>query len=164
MRPFMKIVAVTLAVALGGSGCILSRAVDRAFIGATVKRPSSPDRLVTGIVLLPFTAVIDLATFPIQAIIVAIVGDNFPFGRDEDVRSTIVASLDGNPRFQQLPQDKQLIARRELEQLITSGQMRGNAAALGEDGHWVLVPMSEEAMNQALARAGAPAPAGLASR
>jgi hypothetical protein len=156
MRSYVKIVAVSLALAVGASGCILSRAVDRAFIGATVKRPSSTDRLVTGIVLLPFTAVIDLATFPIQAIIIAIVGDNFPFGKDQDVTSTITASLQGDPRFQQLGKDQQRIAMQELELLIKSGQMRGNAAALGEDGHWVLVPMTDEAKNQALARANAP--------
>jgi hypothetical protein len=156
MRPFAKILALSLALAIGTSGCILSRAVDRAFIGATVKRPSSPDRLVTGIVLLPFTAVIDLATFPIQAIIIAIVGDTFPFGKTEDVTYTIVSSLQGDPRFQQLGKEQQLIASQELEQLIKSGQMRGNAAALGQDGHWVLVPMTDEAKNQALARANAP--------
>lgn len=163
MRSYVKIVAVSLALAVGASGCILSRAVDRAFIGATVKRPSSPDRLVTGIVLLPFTAVIDLATFPIQAIIIAIVGDNFPFGKDQDLTSTIVASLENDPRFQNLGQNEQKIAMLELEQLIKSGQMRGNAAALGEDGHWVLVPMTDEAKNQALARAGS-TPEGLALR
>jgi hypothetical protein len=156
MRSYVKIIAVSLALGIFASGCILSRAVDRAFIGATVKRPSSPDRLVTGIVLLPFTAAIDLVTFPIQAIIVAIVGDTFPFGKDQDVTYTITSSLQGDPRFQTLGQQEQKIAMEELEQLIKSGQMRGNAAALGEDGHWVLVPMSEEAKNQALARANAP--------
>ncbi|MFT3837223.1 MAG: hypothetical protein QM723_09535 [Myxococcaceae bacterium] len=163
MRSYVKIVAVSLALAVGASGCILSRAVDRAFIGATVKRPSSPDRLVTGIVLLPFTAVIDLATFPIQAIIVAIVGDNFPFGKDQDLQYTITSSLQGDPRFQQLGQEEQRIAMSELESLIKSGQMRGHAAALGDDGHWVLVPMTDEAKNQALARAGS-TPEGLALR
>ncbi len=163
-RTSFKLIAVTLALALGGSGCILSRAVDRQVLGVTVKRPASQDRLVTGVVLLPFTAAIDLVTFPIQAILIAIAGDNFPFGPDEDIRYTMTASLEGNPHFQQLGQQQQRIALNELESIIKSGQLVGHAAALGEDGHWVLVPLTDEARQQALARAGAPAPAPLASR
>ena len=153
--PF-KVLAICLSLSLLASGCILSRAVDRAFIGATVRKPSSPDRLATGLILLPFTAVIDLATFPIQAIIVAIVGDNFPFGPDKDFRYTMTASLEGNPRFKALSQDQQRVAIDELESLMKAGRLDPrHAAALGDDGHWVLVELDTEARLQALARANA---------
>lgn len=154
MRRLARIITVALIASLSTTGCMLSRAVDRAFIGMTVRRPAFLDRKVTGIFLLPITFAIDVATFPIQALLVVIAGDNFPFV-DTDTLNQIVTVRD--PMFDKLPQDKKALAAAELQQLLRSGALTANTAlALGEDGHWTLVQITDEAHRQLLARAQAP--------
>lgn len=154
MRRLVRIIAVAVIASLFSTGCMLSRAVDRAFIGMSVRRPSFLDRKVTGIFLLPFTFAIDLATFPIQALLVVIAGDNFPFS-DTDTLNQVVAARD--PMFDRLPEDKRALAAAELQQLLRSGALTANTAlALGEDGHWSVVAITDEAHRQMLARAQQP--------
>ncbi len=134
------------------SSCMLSRAVDRAFIGMTVKRPAYAARKVTGLFLLPLTFAVDVATFPIQAILVVILGDNFPFKEDPTLANTM--ALQQNPLFQKLSPQRQVLARDELNALIRSGQVTTSTAlALTEDGHWTLVQLEPEARLQLIARA-----------
>jgi hypothetical protein len=133
---------------------MLSRAVDRAFVGMTVKRPAYSARKVTGLFLLPLTFAVDVATFPIQAILVVILGDNFPFKEEATLSNTV--ALNENARFQQLTPEQQATARLELDALMRSGQVSPSTAlALTEDGHWVLVAVDFEARHQLLARAAA---------
>jgi hypothetical protein len=128
----------------------MSRLVDKAFLGISFKRPTYKDRKTTGIFLLPFTFALDVATFPIQALLVVILGDEFPFSDTQ----TAFTALAMSPQFEQLDADKQAVATAELETLILSGQVTSNTAlALGEDGHWTLVTVSDEARNQLLVRA-----------
>ncbi len=160
-RRFLRLVAVALVASLFTTGCMISRAVDRAFVGMSVRRPTYLDRKTTGIFLLPITFVLDVATFPIQALLVVILGDNFPF-TDSDTLNQIVM-LQKDPRFQRLDEQRQAIARAELEQLLKSGAVTKNTAlALGEDGHWTLVALTAEAREQLIVRAQAPAPEAVA--
>lgn len=157
-----RTLALAMVTVMFSTGCMLSRLVDRAFLGITVKRPSFNDRKTTGIFLLPITFALDVATFPIQALLVVILGDNFPFTETPDALSNMSASLEGNPRFQQLGEDEKRIARLELEELILAKKLGPNTAlALGEDGHWTVVELNAEARNQLIARAQEPATAAL---
>jgi hypothetical protein len=150
----MQIVAIMVTTSLFSTGCILSRVVDRAFLGITVRRPSFPDRKTTGIFLLPFTFAIDVATFPLQAILVVILGDSFPFPAEHDSMNN---ALTLNPNFQKLNQAQQATAFAELDRLIRSGQVTTSTAlALSEDGHWTLVQLDDEARAQLIARAQQP--------
>lgn len=163
-RRLMRLTAVCLAALTLDTGCMLSRVVDRAFIGITVRRPSYADRKTTGMFLLPITFAIDAATFPIQALLVVILGDNFPFG-DADQGATAVTSID-SPQFDRLTKERQLIALDELNGLIRSGRVtKSTSLALMPDGHWVLVELDTETRNQLLARAQVadPAPTQLAA-
>lgn len=151
-----KLLAVSMATVLFSTGCMMSRLVDRAFLGITVRRPTYLDRKTTGVFLLPFTFVIDVATFPIQALLVVILGDNFPFTDSADSLSNLQAMRE-NPRFKQLGDKEQAVAMTELQQLVEEGRIGPNTAlALGEDGHWTVVELSADARNQLLARAQAP--------
>ncbi len=151
-----KLLAVSMATVLFSTGCMMSRLVDRAFLGITVRRPTYLDRKTTGVFLLPFTFVIDVATFPIQALLVVILGDNFPFTDSADSLSNLQAMRE-NPRFKQLGEKEQAVAMTELQQLVEEGRIGPNTAlALGEDGHWTVVELSADARNQLLARAQAP--------
>lgn len=152
-----RTLAITVATAVFSTGCMMSRLVDRAFLGVTVRRPSHMDRKMTGVFLLPFTFVIDVATFPIQALLVVILGDNFPFPNETDALSNIRAALD-TPAFEKLGEEAKMIATAELEQLAKDGKLTANTAlALGEDGHWTLVELTAEARSQLIARAQQPA-------
>jgi hypothetical protein len=153
---FRALTLVTLAVF--SSGCMLSRLVDRAFLGITVRRPAFVDRKTTGVFLLPFTFAVDAVTFPIQALLVVILGDNFPFNDPPDAIQNMRASLEGNPRFKALGEPEQAIARAELEQLIIEKKINPNTAlGLGEDGHWTVVELNADTRNQLIARASQPA-------
>lgn len=150
----MQIVAIMVTTSLFSTGCILSRVVDRAFIGITVRRPTYIDRKTTGVFLLPFTFAIDVATFPIQALLVVILGDNFPFAADHEGMNN---ALTLNPNFQKLNDAQKATAFAELDGLIRSGQVTTSTAlALSEDGHWTLVQLDDEARAQLIARAQAP--------
>lgn len=151
-----RTLAISMATVLFSTGCMMSRLVDRAFIGITVRRPTYLDRKTTGVFLLPFTFVVDVATFPIQALLVVILGDNFPFSEQSDALTSMTAMLD-TPRFQQLGEAEQAIAKAELKQLILDKKLTPNTAlALGEDGHWTLVELSADTRNQLIARAQQP--------
>jgi hypothetical protein len=138
-------VALTLLPA-----CMLTRAVDRAFVGLTVRKPNFVDRKVTGAFLMPFTFVIDVATFPIQAILMVIFGDNFPFTDAQDV----VNAVSANDHFQKLTPEQQRTAVAELDGLLRSGQLTATSSlSLTSDGHWVVMQLSTEQHQQLLARA-----------
>jgi hypothetical protein len=151
-----RTLALTMVTVLFSTGCMMSRLVDRAFLGITVRRPAYVDRKTTGVFLLPFTFAIDVVTFPIQALLVVILGDNFPFTEPTDSLQSMRAMLD-NPRFKQLGEPEQAIARAELEQLILDKKLTPNTAlGLGEDGHWTIVELTAEARSQLIARAQQP--------
>ena len=155
-----RLIAVCLVASLFtlGTGCMLSRLVDRAFIGITVHRASYADRKTTGVFLLPITFALDAATFPIQALLVVILGDTFPFNDTADQPSSSVTMID-DPQFRLLTRDQQGLALTELNQLIRSGQLtKSTSLALMPDGHWVLVELSDEARQQLLVRALQPEP------
>ncbi len=153
----LRTLAISMATVLFSTGCMMSRLVDRAFLGITVKRPSYGDRKTTGIFLLPFTFVIDVATFPIQALLVVILGDNFPFTDPPDALSNARVMLD-TPQFHRLGQAEQAIAKAELIKLIEERKLTPNTAlALNEDGHWTVVELSADTRNQLIARAQQPA-------
>ncbi len=154
---FLRTLAISMATVLFSTGCMMSRLVDRAFLGITVKRPTYGDRKTTGVFLLPFTFVIDVATFPIQALLVVILGDNFPFTDPPDALSNVTVMLD-SPQFKQLGEAEQAIATAELKQLILDRKLTPNTAlALNEDGHWTVVELSADTRNQLIARAQQPA-------
>lgn len=152
-----RLIAISVATAVFSSGCMLSRLVDRAFLGVTVRRPAYADRKTTGIFLIPFTFVVDVATFPIQALLVVILGDNFPFTDPPDALTSMYA-LEDHPQFKKLGEPEKAIARAELQDLLQSGKVNANTAlALGEDGHWTMVELNAEARQQLIARAQQPA-------
>jgi hypothetical protein len=152
-----KIVALGVATMLFNTGCMLSRLVDRAFLGMTVNRPTYSDRKTTGLFLLPITFVVDVATFPIQALLAVILGDNFPFTDPPNALDRMYA-LEQHPRFQQLGEAERAIALAEFKALLESGRLTPNTAlALGEDGHWTLVELDAEGRQQLIARAQQPA-------
>jgi hypothetical protein len=146
--------AITLVVATSMlPACMLSRLVDRSFVGITVRKPEFPDRKTTGIFLLPITFAVDVATFPIQALLVVILGDNFPF-RDPAAMHGAIAS---NQAFDRLDDAAKATALAELETLVREGRLvPGAALALDAEGHWTVVVLSDEARAQLLARAGSP--------
>lgn len=152
---FVRVLAVGTAVALFASGCMLSRAVDRAYLGISVRRPQYTDHRSTGVFLLPFTFAVDIVTFPIQAILVVILGDGFPFNDANETSAVIV--LRDDPRFQKLSPAQQAVAVEELERLLADGQVtRNTALGLGDDGHWARVAVTDEAREQLIARAQQP--------
>jgi len=154
MHRLTRVLALAIATSLLTTGCMLSRLVDRAFLGITVRRPTYNDRKTTGIFLLPLTFAIDVATFPLQALLVVILGDNFPF---PETSTMVQIALNDSPQFQKLSPERKALAQRELEQLIQSGQVtKDTAVALGEDGHWTVVAVTPEARAQLLARAANP--------
>lgn len=144
---------VVAALMLTQSGCILSRLTDRAFVGFTAKRPTYKARTLTGLAIMPFAAAVDLATLPIQALLVIILGDNFPFG-DEEASQAIAMNLAADPSFSRLSQDKQQRAIRSLLEMRSRSELAQNSVlALTADGEWVALDLNDEARAQLLARA-----------
>lgn len=151
MKRFQRIAVVAVAVSLL-PGCILSRLVDRAFLGITVRRPSVPDRKTTGIFLLPITFAVDVVTFPLQALLVVILGDNFPFHETGSINNANAIAADET--FRGLDAATQATALAELDEWLRSGQITPSTALVLEtDGHFSLVSIDDEAKAQLIARA-----------
>ena len=132
-RRLPRVIALAVATAVFSTGCMLSRAVDRAFLGISVRRPSFDARKTTGIFLLPITFAIDIATFPIQALLVVILGDDFPF-KDIDVVNQMYA-LNQHPQMHKLSPERRAIAMKDFENLLRSGQLdRNTTLALTDEG------------------------------
>src|SRR4051812_1465658 len=128
MRRFVLRAFVVVVAAVFFQSCILSRLVDRAFVGISAKRPLYTERYTTGLVLLPITFVIDVATFPLQLLLVAILGDDFVLGPDiEGLERRPVPNyagvLRGNPQFQKLSEAAQQEAIFEFETLVSTGSI-----------------------------------------
>ncbi len=150
-RAFSVVLAAVMMVSQ--SGCILSRLTDRAFVGFTTKRPTYKSRTLTGLAILPFAAAVDLATMPIQALLVIILGDNFPFG-EEDASQMISMNLASDPNFSKLSQDKQQRALKSLLQMQSRTELaQSDVLALTPEGDWVVLELNDEAHAQLLARA-----------
>lgn len=155
MSRHVRFIAALVAIAISSSGCMLSRWVDRSFIGISVRHPTYESHMTTGIFLLPFTFAVDVVTFPIQALLVVILGDGFPYDDTAAQQSTI--TLRESPQFQKLDRAAQKVALNELEELRRSGRLTANTAlGLGEDGHWMLVELNADAREQLIARALTP--------
>jgi len=144
-----------MATVLFSTGCMMSRLVDRAFLGITVRRPAYLDRKTTGVFLLPFTFVIDVAPSPSRRCwwsSWATTSLERP-GRHPAERARHAR----HPAFHQLGEEQQAIAIAELKQLVLDKKLTPNTAlALGEDGHWTLVELSADTRNQLIARAQQP--------
>ncbi|MEW5739206.1 MAG: hypothetical protein AB1938_09795 [Myxococcota bacterium] len=161
----MRLTALAVVTSLLSTGCLLTRAVDRAFIGVTTRRPSYVDRKATGVFLVPITFALDLATFPIQALLLVILGDAFPFSDTKDALQNSIVMLEKNPQFQQLTEEQKAVALNELKELFESGKLNADSAlTLTEDGHFVVSQLTPEAKQQLLARLGQPAPAMVCER
>jgi hypothetical protein len=161
----MRITALAVATTLFSTGCFLSRAVDRAFIGITARRPTYADRKATGVFLVPFTFAIDLVTFPLQALLVVLLGDGFPFYDKPQSVSDTVTLLEKDHRFQQLSDEQKATALADLRALFEGGALDANSAlVLTEDGHVVVTQLEPEAKQQLLARLGQPQPAPVCQR
>ncbi|GMU62809.1 MAG: hypothetical protein AMXMBFR34_45720 [Myxococcaceae bacterium] len=161
----MRIIALAVATSLLSTGCLLSRAVDRAFLGVTTRRPSYVDRKATGVFLIPITFAVDLATFPIQALLLVILGDDFPFNDTRGSLPQSVAMLEKDPRFQRLSDEQKAVAIAELKELLESGKLtKDSALTLTEDGHFMVTQLTPEAREQLMARLGQRAPSMVCER
>lgn len=157
----IQTVSLGVVTSLLVTGCILSRGVDRAYLGMTVTHPTYEHRKTTGLILIPISFALDVVTFPLQALLLVIFGDNFPY-KD---RSSLEASvLNDNPRFQKLPRERKALALAELKELLQSQAVSMNTAlVLCEDGHWVPVKINDEQRTQLLTRALSATPKTLAT-
>ncbi len=150
-RELMRIIAMGIIIPLFLSGCILTRGVDRKFLGAGVSRAEHPNRKVLGITILPIAFALDVATFPLQAILLMIFGDSFPY---DDLDGASLAALSSDPRFQRIPADARTRALAELPLLLRSGRVSGDTAlVLREDGNWEIVYLSARDRERLYARA-----------
>jgi membrane protein implicated in regulation of membrane protease activity len=156
-RIFLRATAAALATSMT-SGCILTRLTDRAFLGVSARKATYEYRVATGLFILPFAWAVDVATFPIQMLIVVIVGDDFIFGRDRAQARMIAMreELEGQPAYAQLSQGQREKAFKGLVALAQSGKLSANIAlALNPDATWTLVPLDAEAHSQLIVRAQA---------
>ncbi|MBL8407745.1 MAG: hypothetical protein ABTS16_11930 [Candidatus Accumulibacter phosphatis] len=101
----MRIVTLVVGTVLLNTGCILSQAVDRNYLGVNVPAANT-DRKLTGLFLLPFATVLDVLTLPVQAGAVLTYGDDFPYryqGQEEGTltpyRGNAVQSAPQAPRY-----------------------------------------------------------------
>ncbi len=144
----LRSVILGIVVSLLTAGCILSKSVERSFIGYT-QGPKYKNHKVTGFILLPIAVAADIVTFPVQAVLLMIFGDNFPF---EQNRYTTV--LNNDPQFQTLNDEQKSVARAELGILLRSGAVSTNHGLfLCEDGHWVVVDLNPGIRTELIARA-----------
>lgn len=74
---FLRTVTLGALTSMLLSGCLLSSAVDRTYLGFNESPPRCPDRKVTGLALLPFATAADVLFLPVEALVVIFGGDNY---------------------------------------------------------------------------------------
>lgn len=156
-RILVRATAAALTLSLM-SGCLLTRLTDRAFLGVSARKATYDYRVATGLFILPFAWALDVATFPIQMLIVVIVGDDFIFGRDRAQARMIAMreQLEGQPAYAQLSEVQRQAAFEGLVALAESGALSANTAlALNPDATWTVVHLEAEARQQLIVRAQA---------
>ncbi len=130
-----------LALVFVASGCAFTRWTDRAYLGTTGGAPNHEGRLVTGLVLVPFAIAGDVVTFPIQALVLIIGGDD-ALKPSERPRRDLGAAVDAR-------------ARARLEAIRGQMTARGDPPSLyGIDGAGDVVPLdlSRERVDGIVAR------------
>ena len=146
----MRIATLVVIISLLVTGCMLTSTIDRNFFGLTVTYPKYEDRMITGLVLLPIAVVLDIVTFPVQAVLVLIYGDDYPYGDKTQYRAGI---LNNDPLFQKLSEEQKMLALSEFKRLQRSGTLSKNTAiAILQDGHCVPVKIDARQRAQLLAR------------
>jgi hypothetical protein len=148
MRTKRRVLRLVLAISISlvASSCLLTRHTDRGFLGIHAG-PVYKNRIYTGLFLLPLAFAVDLATTPIQLIMLVAAGDDFLAAEDEKITPAPQAQghqvsrrLESDPAFARLtPQQqtklKEFVARR--------GGKVPPAFGLTRDGEWVEVPVSD---------------------
>lgn len=156
-RVFRLVVGV-LALLIA-SGCILTRHTDRAFTGMH-SGPVYKNRIYTGLFLLPLAFVVDLATLPIQFIMLVAAGDDFLAPAEDSVKPTsttreVQLRLERDPTFAKLRPEEQTKLREFLMARAKAGGPMPRAYGMTPEGEWVEVPVSEETRQEMLRRATA---------
>jgi hypothetical protein len=160
MRTRVFRLVVGILALLIASGCILSRHVDRAFTGMH-SGPVYKNRIYTGLFLLPLAFVVDLATLPIQFIMLVAAGDDFLAAEDDkqDLRGgatkEVQLRLERDPTYAKLKPEQQTKLREFLLARARAGGPMPRAYGMTPDGEWVEVPVSEETRQEMLLRATA---------
>ena len=152
-----RMLAISMVSVMFSTGCMMSRLVDRAFLGISVQSPHVRGSQDHGRLPPSATFVVDVATFPIQALLVVILGDNFPFHDPPDALSSMQASLRGQPALQEARREGAEDRPAELSSSSTTRRSAPNTAlALSEDGHWTVVELTADTREQLIARAQQP--------
>jgi hypothetical protein len=159
---FLRTITLPAVTSLLLSGCLLSSAVDRTYLGFNESNPTYQDRKMTGLALLPFAVALDVLFLPVEALVIIFEGDNFPEQskgpregsappktNEQDRRS----ALENNSEFARLSDQQKAVALAEFDHLMRWGLPANSAQVLTADGHWVSVPLSAEARRSLLARA-----------
>ena len=135
------------------SGCFLTRVVDRAFIGVTKRHPTYSNRKAAGVFLIPFTFAVDLVTFPIQALLLVIFGDGFPFYDKKTAVAQATRALEGREEYRQLNAMQKTAVHEELKRLLAAGTLSTDTVlAFTEEGQLFVTQLNAEARNQLFAR------------
>jgi hypothetical protein len=152
--------ALAVALAVQSTGCILSRIVDRAFVGFGGP-PRNKDRILTGLFLLVPSAAIDLVGLPLEILLLVIAGDDFgsPAPVANDSRSGDQVKIDKTSsqleRLDAPDREKALTAAKAAFE----GGAREFVLGRTKAGEWIEVPVSPEKLRELKARAEAIEPA-----
>ncbi len=144
MRKHLRcVVPLLMAVVLFLQGCMLCRLTDRGFLGMSADKVAYPDRKYTGIFLLPMAGALDIATLPIQLLLLVFLGDDFPFYDKRDGRVKDLGADTTVARLTTPAQQKKL--REVLEQRAkTQPKAPPPVMGLNEQGEWVEVPLTPQ--------------------
>lgn len=140
---------VAIAMACGVSGCALTQWTDRYFFGTAGGPPVYEHRVVTGMVIVPFALAVDLVTFPIQAILLAIMGDDFLYTHKSRTGQPMASAKDvvTQPGLANLSADVKARLVADLDARIHQAELKGEklpALAVTLDGHLVELDLSAE--------------------
>ncbi len=170
---FLRTITLGALTSVTLSGCLLSSAVDRTYLGFNEATPKYADRKMAGLALLPFATAMDILFLPVEALVVIFEGDNFPVQKKNPAGSNVPvqqynpagssipaqqynkdprSAIESNAEFARLADEKKAVARVEFENLMRTGLSANNAYVLCADGHWLALPLSAEARATLLAR------------
>lgn len=143
------------ALACGSiTGCAFSQWTEHAYFGDYLNKPVYENRKATGIAIMPFAMVADLATLPIQGILLIIKGDQFLYKKSSAVAQEYITQRETPPTDAwaglSAPDRERvkLQAQSELERLGSSGATGTFAFAIGESGKLDPIQLSPEQWQQ----------------
>jgi hypothetical protein len=143
--PLARTLALGLTVSLVLPSCALVQITDRYFIGSSAPAVFE-NRQVTGFFLMPIAMVLDVATAPLQILLLVLLGDDALYSKATRTTFATLEAFRASEAYAQLTEAQRATLEAALERALADEGPAGREILLGLDaeGAAVAIPLTPE--------------------